>query len=213
MKIRSEEKGRRGNRECGKRNCSVKLCFSDSWISVLCAALLILFNQSCIVAVSGEKLHDDDYYYTANAMIPDVTFNSYISPSTFPTTSQIPTASPSLDICKDCNDYDLFDCKFLLQQTKQDANAICGFISREKSVKLYCKYMLIKKYTACLNSSNPTSHPTSTPTSIPSSHPTSTSHPTSIPTSHPTSNPTSHPTSHPTSIPSSHSNDIIYYII
>ena len=89
MKIRSKEKGRRGIGECSKSSCCVKLCFSDSWISVLCAAILILFSHSCIVSVSGEKLHDDVQVVVTRKLAKQT-----LLPSVLP--SLVPSAGPSL---------------------------------------------------------------------------------------------------------------------
>ena len=124
----------------------------------------------------------------ANAMVSHVTFtkctnlssstpSSSVLPSLLPSVlpSLVPSASfmPSVDQCKNCNDYDLFDCEFLLHQTKQDATAICGFISREKSVKQYCQNQLFKKYKTCTMTKAPSSIPSKVPSisSIPSKVP------------------------------------------
>merc|ERR1711957_989312 len=118
----------------------------------------------------------------ANAMVSHVTFtkctnlssstpSSSVLPSLLP--SVLPSLVPSVDQCKNCNDYDLFDCEFLLHQTKQDATAICGFISREKSVKQYCQNQLFKKYKTCTMTKAPSSIPSKVPSisSIPSKVP------------------------------------------
>merc|ERR1711957_1077730 len=108
----------------------------------------------------------------ANAMVSHVTFtkctnlssstpSSSVLPSLLP--SVLPSLVPSVDQCKNCNDYDLFDCEFLLHQTKQDATAICGFISREKSVKQYCQNQLFKKYKTCTMTKAPSSIPSKVP--------------------------------------------------